>query len=35
VKEWMREGEVLGMLAEDEMKRKKEEAENGKTNGKR
>lgn len=24
VREWMREGEVLGMLAEDEMKRKKE-----------
>lgn len=25
VREWMREGEVLGMLAEDEMKRKQEE----------
>ena len=27
VREWMREGEVLGMLAEEEMKKKKEEAD--------
>lgn len=33
VREWMREGEVLGMLAEDEIKRKKEADE--KANGKK